>query len=81
MSDLRPGPYDVEETTVSYKLEGPTLRIRAGDGSVVLAASTNAGGRSARAEIEAAVDLCVEALNGGKPAKKTKKTSDKDRYE
>ncbi|MGI9493090.1 MAG: hypothetical protein ACR2QF_11890 [Geminicoccaceae bacterium] len=60
---IRKGPYTVEDSTEALKLEGPTLRIKAGDGSIVLAASLNAGGKRAKAEIEAAVALAVKALN------------------
>ena len=68
---VRKGPYEIEESNQAIKLEGPTLRIKAGDGSTVLVASTNAGGRSSRGEVEAIVDTAVEALNkAGKSNKK-----------
>ena len=62
-------PYTLEETTESLKLEGPTIRIKAADGTLVLAASTQ-GSRNVRAEIEALADKALDALNAG--AKKSK---------
>lgn len=63
------GPFTLEETTEPLKLQGPTLHIRAADGTLVLAASTQ-GHRTVRNEIEALVDKALAALNAN--AKKSK---------
>lgn len=63
------GPFTLEETTEPVKLQGPTMRIKAKDGTLVLAASTQ-GNRAVRNEIEGLVDKALAALNAD--AKKSK---------
>lgn len=60
---IRPGPYRIEDSTVGLKLEPPTRLVLAGDGSMVLAASAK-GNSTQLAEVEAALDVVVGALNG-----------------
>lgn len=63
MSDIRPGPYTIQDSSIGLKLEPPTRLIQAGDGSLVLAASAK-GNSKQLAQVEAALDVAVNALNG-----------------